>query len=98
MIEYPFVLGLCLLTSLSWRVISFSLKQLSHYLSLSFEWASKITPHVAIDPIIQVISLIPRLLPLVKVRKEQGTLNEVTLGLCPIVFIWSSICPLGTLL
>lgn len=43
-----------------------------------------------------MISLISGLLPLVKVRKEQGTLTEVTIGPCSIVAIWSSICPVGT--
>jgi len=48
------------------------------------------------DPIIQVIPLIPRLLPSVNVCKEQGTLTEVIVGLCPIVVIWFGSCSLGT--
>ncbi len=64
-------------------------------MSLSFEWALEITPHLAIDPIIQVISLISRLFSSMKICKEQGTLVEVKVGLCPVVVILSSSCPLG---
>lgn len=77
-------------SGLSWRALVLLLKQVTYYLSLSFEWGLEITLRNIIDLIILVISTIPGLLPSVKVCKEQGTSTEVTMGPCPVVATWSS--------
>lgn len=84
------------LGSLSWRALHLSFEAKGQLFGLSFELALKITFYLSIGLILLVIFSIPRLLPLVKFYKEQGTSTKMTMGRGPTVSIWSSSCPLDT--